>query len=1739
MEVKKAVACPAAWPTELCTLDPIELADQKEYRLQEDRCKKKLWEGSHNPVRRSVDRAGDVNGDGYPDIFIGSRYADVPGFPEAKGRAWVIFGGPHLRNYSHINLNDVIPKNLGFEMNSLQKGSVLAEIGGRVTTAYDVNNDGIDDMMLGAPGHTALGRENCGVCGLVFGSADIGDVRRIYFDSTPPTTRELRIYGGGVQHFAGRSCVVPGDITGDGIPDIVVGAPGTQNGGSAYIIPGGSRLSSVPGGVIDLANVSAYGWKIPNGKAEINGFGRLVRDVGDIDADGLQDFIICGEKADPLLRTNAGECYVVFGSRSFSAGLTLDDLAKGPGALLILGANALDSLGKWAGLGGIGDINYDGYDDFQVNGLSGRGTAYIIYGSPRLRNVTIDLRDFESGGFGFTLEGLENGDYFGIASNNIGGISEAYIFLSNSSATTRSPTITYSPSVGPTNSPSPLPFIVISVLFAFPSIALSKIQEQNVEQLFLTQCRDALVAVQGNDQKSIVITLFAGSVIANATVETRNPDGLTQSDPASIFSQANGFNTALFGEAISYSPSTAVTGGGDDWNFLLLMIVVAILAAVTVILLPIGICYYHKKKRSLKSSNNQTENEIFISEASKLPVKIDIFRSTSQDIAQWHGKFSSFIMRIETVDGIRECLIENGRAWKIHLFRFITGMLSKVPDFETIDENTGRLISMKEKLVSLSVAILAKIDIQDFTLNTKVGKWIKEKQAPEDSIKQSLALIKKSCKFESKTEERAIQNLYLYAIVTALTNRYYGMHFGRAPNISSPLWIKVVELTRMVLEISLVKKIDKKGFTLEGHHRVFTAGRLIEATDKLINNQVLKKMLVPEMRDASMIHERRKGRKAIKMNIQKIVEAGEVFSELCLWMAHVAKICKQKNKSSSSEGMVSIFKTKGSRITNLTDNIATLLAKKKLCKSKRLAAECLIFSAMKMYKTTELKAVKSLAMHLHKNSAGMANIGASGLRFLYKSQMRMLAGQINARNCINEAKGLYDAKLSGVRATVQVMKTRLLPASETTGLFLHQKLSASPFIVHMFGIGFSPRHGWFTAIEYVEKSLWDVIQATPPLDIQRRIKLAVDTARGFEFLHEEGIFHRNINPTAIQVTNTCKAKIQNFNLSAEITGRYTLKTLRTRAIDVGSLNCRMPVYVSPEQHALPEIDMKSSAEQSAKSDVYSLGAVLAELLSSTRAKLDNILPELNLEEHFQKLAREHKLDFRIDDLERDVRVSSFKNALIRKASSRSTSISSNGSFTPFRGSIGSYDHNNNETNASIQDMDSKAAPSSFDLNPFGLDDMQDAISQATYLNPRSRPKIKDLRKMLMQLQQNIAMKSAFSSKVRILSESQVQCIEEKVSVNSLIRGTTNVHKISMFGIDVAVKVYSSTRKQDAFTCEAEMLQNASRHQSVVKLFGIGSLKYHGFFLCMEFLPTNLHELCFQNPPLPLRLRLQMAIEMGSAFSFLHKTGIIHRDIKPKNVLVTQDFKTRICDFGISQRIGMPALEEKGKILGTPYYMAPEQHIENSIESISTQVDIYAFGILLAELFTGVSISDVLPGVNMKQYYKSWSRKPNFDPGKIAFESRLFDAKMHLKILPIVHVACAFDPDLRESLSLLRTKIKAVYDAMQPRMDWDDPSTPRQRKFIDYKGTMDSISAIVTSPSDTKQWARTEDSSQNRNSRMKQSILSIGTGKETMAVTDIKPVVGLKGSQTTIGSDITQRSGAGIAGERNLNLCERV
>jgi eukaryotic-like serine/threonine-protein kinase len=122
------------------------------------------------------------------------------------------------------------------------------------------------------------------------------------------------------------------------------------------------------------------------------------------------------------------------------------------------------------------------------------------------------------------------------------------------------------------------------------------------------------------------------------------------------------------------------------------------------------------------------------------------------------------------------------------------------------------------------------------------------------------------------------------------------------------------------------------------------------------------------------------------------------------------------------------------------------------------------------------------------------------------------------------------------------------------------------------------------------------------------------------------------------------------------------------------------------------------------------------------------------------------------------------------------------------------------------------------------------------------------------------------------------------------------------------------------------------------------------FIVFEFVDgETLKDLVERGGPIPVRRVLELGLEIGGAVAFAHQQGLIHRDIKPQNVLLNEDGRAKVTDFGIARSLDAVGHTETGTVLGTSHYVAPEQARG---EHVDAQTDVYSFGVMLFELLAG-------------------------------------------------------------------------------------------------------------------------------------------------------------------------------------------
>jgi len=141
------------------------------------------------------------------------------------------------------------------------------------------------------------------------------------------------------------------------------------------------------------------------------------------------------------------------------------------------------------------------------------------------------------------------------------------------------------------------------------------------------------------------------------------------------------------------------------------------------------------------------------------------------------------------------------------------------------------------------------------------------------------------------------------------------------------------------------------------------------------------------------------------------------------------------------------------------------------------------------------------------------------------------------------------------------------------------------------------------------------------------------------------------------------------------------------------------------------------------------------------------------------------------------------------------------------------------------------------------------------------------------------------------------------------------------------------------------------HQNIASIFDFG-MDGEYFYIAMEFITgRTLKELAEKAQPLPFSVILNLTKQICDGLIFAHGKGIVHRDIKPTNILVGHDGIVKITDFGLATVADLPSITEQGIGVGTPAYMSPEQALG---KKASFQSDLFSLGATLYELCTGSS-----------------------------------------------------------------------------------------------------------------------------------------------------------------------------------------
>jgi serine/threonine-protein kinase len=173
------------------------------------------------------------------------------------------------------------------------------------------------------------------------------------------------------------------------------------------------------------------------------------------------------------------------------------------------------------------------------------------------------------------------------------------------------------------------------------------------------------------------------------------------------------------------------------------------------------------------------------------------------------------------------------------------------------------------------------------------------------------------------------------------------------------------------------------------------------------------------------------------------------------------------------------------------------------------------------------------------------------------------------------------------------------------------------------------------------------------------------------------------------------------------------------------------------------------------------------------------------------------------------------------------------------------------------------------------------------------------------------------------------------------------------GRQVAIKILNDRHAGDEQFVERfrREAQNAAglNHPNIVSIYDRGEAE-GTYYIAMEFLDgRSLKELIVARGPSPIPVAIGYARQVLAALRFSHRNGIVHRDIKPHNVIVDAEGRIKVTDFGIARAGAASQMTEAGSIIGTAQYLSPEQARGAPVDQTS---DLYSVGVLLYELLTG-------------------------------------------------------------------------------------------------------------------------------------------------------------------------------------------
>ena len=195
--------------------------------------------------------------------------------------------------------------------------------------------------------------------------------------------------------------------------------------------------------------------------------------------------------------------------------------------------------------------------------------------------------------------------------------------------------------------------------------------------------------------------------------------------------------------------------------------------------------------------------------------------------------------------------------------------------------------------------------------------------------------------------------------------------------------------------------------------------------------------------------------------------------------------------------------------------------------------------------------------------------------------------------------------------------------------------------------------------------------------------------------------------------------------------------------------------------------------------------------------------------------------------------------------------------------------------------------------------------------------------------------------------------------------------------DVAFKRLREQYAQDEevverFEREAKSAASLN-HQNIAAVYDRGNTEDGSYYIVMELVSGgNLKDRILKDGPLPASKTAELGLQVAQALQTAHEQGVIHRDIKPQNILLTESGQAKVTDFGIARAAAASTVTKSGFVLGTAHYLSPEQALGHPA---SPQSDLYSLGVVLYEMLTGELPHDAETQVGIVMKHVSGHLRP--------------------------------------------------------------------------------------------------------------------------------------------------------------------